>query len=125
VFPAALSNIAKEALGLRLLLLHGSRARGDAHAESDWDFAYLADPAFEPSALHAALSSHLKTDAVDLADLQRAGGLLRYRAASEGELVFEREPGERERFVLEAVRFWLEAGPVITRSQRAVLERLG
>ena len=33
---------------LRLLVLFGSRERGDARPESDWDLGYLAETGFEP-----------------------------------------------------------------------------
>lgn len=110
---------------LELLLLHGSRARGDAHAGSDWDFAYLAGPKLDELALRAALAKMVGTDAVDVADLSRAGGLLRYRAANEGEVVLERNPGAHEAFSVAAITFWLDAEPTLRASYEAVLERLG
>lgn len=39
--PVAIAELAATMPGLGLLVLHGSRARGDAHQRSDWDFAYL------------------------------------------------------------------------------------
>jgi predicted nucleotidyltransferase len=110
---------------LRLLVLHGSRARGDAHEGSDWDFAYQADPGFEPLDLWAELSRALGSEAVDLADLNRATGLLRQRAARDGVLLYERRAGAHEQFVVEAVQFWLDIEPIVHASQRAVLEALG
>jgi hypothetical protein len=56
--------------GLRLLVLHGSRPRGDPHAGSDSDFAYRAMPGFDPDALLAQLPDYLKADRIDLADLE-------------------------------------------------------
>jgi uncharacterized protein len=103
----------------------GTRTRGDAHARSDWDFAYLADQGFDELALRSRLTRMLGTDAVDVADLARAGGLLWYRVAKEGTLLFEREPGEFERFALRAILFWLDAEVVLRRIYRAVLEDLG
>jgi predicted nucleotidyltransferase len=110
---------------LQLLMLHGSRARGDAHAGSDWDFAYRADPGLDELSLRAALSSALHTDEVDLADLDRAGAVLRYAAARDGKPVLEREPAALERFRISAIRFWLENELIITQSERAVLRALG
>ena len=60
--------------GLDLLVLFGSRARGDFRADSDWDFGYMAGPDFDPLALAADLGRVLASDRIDLADLQRAGG---------------------------------------------------
>lgn len=124
-FPAELRAIADSTSGLLLLVLHGSRARGDAHDGSDWDFAYLAQPDCDVIGLSGALSEALETDEIDLVDLARASGLLRYRVAAEGKLVFERRTHEYEAFVLDALRFWFDAGPTIMAAQEAVLERLG
>lgn len=110
---------------LRLLLLHGSRARGEAHANSDWDFAYLADPGLDELDLRAALAQALKTDAIDVVDLERAGAVLRYGAARDGIPVLESTPGRFQGFCLEAIRFWLEIEPILARSHRDLLERLG
>ena len=110
---------------LRLLVLYGSRARGEAHAGSDWDFAYVSDAGFDELGLRADLSSALASDEVDLADLDRAGGVLRYAVARDGKALFERSEGEFERFALSAIRFWLDVEPVIRESQQAMLERLG
>lgn len=110
---------------LRLLVLHGSRARGSAHAGSDWDFAYLADPGLDELGLRAALSNVLHTDDIDVADLARAGAVLRYAAARDAKLVLEREPDALERFRISAIRFWLENAPIIEQSGTAVLKALG
>jgi hypothetical protein len=72
---------------------------GDAHSGSDWDFAFVAGPGFDELGLRAALARALHTDAIDLADLQRAGAVLRYQVARDGQPVLEREPGEIERAV--------------------------
>ena len=111
--------------GLRLLVLHGSRARGDQHDGSDWDFGVLADDSFDLAALVVSLTTLLGTDAVDLVDLRRASALLRYRTARDGVVVLERPEGEFLRFQLEAVQFWCDAGPVIRAAQRDVLRALG
>lgn len=55
----ALTRIASAAPGLQMPLLHGSRARNEAHAHSDWDFADQADAAFDADALLAALADRL------------------------------------------------------------------
>jgi predicted nucleotidyltransferase len=122
--PDAL-ELARALPKLRLLALHGSRARGDAHALSDWDFAYLADDGFDELDLRSRLARILGTDAVDVADLARAGGLLRYRVARAGRPLFEREPGEFEGFALRAITFWLDVEVVLRPAYGAVLENLG
>jgi predicted nucleotidyltransferase len=120
-----INAIAERFATLSLLILHGSRARGDAHAHSDWDFAYESTGELDELALRSELVDALGTDAVDLADLSRSGGLLRFRAASEGIAIFERTPGAFYDFAERAVFFWLDAGPVIEQAQREVLDRLG
>ena len=86
-----LRRLAAESEGLRLLALFGSRARGDSHSASDWDFGYLADPAYDVDGLLARLSERLCADRLDLVDLARAGGQLRFRAARDGRVVFARD----------------------------------
>jgi hypothetical protein len=75
--------------------------------------------------LAAELTAALGTDAVDLVDLDRASALLRFRAARDGLPLLERPAGSFERFQLEAVRFWCDAGPVIRAAQDDVLAALG
>lgn len=117
------ARIAARHEGLRLLVLHGSRGRGDHHDRSDWDFGYLADTGFEASGLLADLMQALGDD-VDLVDLARASALLRFRAARDGRPVHERGQGTFEAFALDATLFWCDAEPVIRRAQAGVLARL-
>jgi predicted nucleotidyltransferase len=123
----ALAAIAARYPALRLLVLFGSRARGDAHEHSDWDLGYLADAAggFDPDALLLALVTELGTDRVDLVDLARAGALVRMRAASEGRPLHERRPGVFADFRQEAVRFWCDIEPLLRAGYANVLARLG
>jgi predicted nucleotidyltransferase len=121
---AAIRKLAHGRRGLRLLLLFGSRARTDAGARSDWDLGYLAGAGFDPDGLLAALVEALGTERVDLVDLARAGAQLRYRAASEGQVLHAAEAVTFERFWLEAVSFWCDAGPVIREGYAGVLDRL-
>jgi predicted nucleotidyltransferase len=114
-------------VGVELLVLHGSRARGDAGPTSDWDLGYLPDPGadVDPAALLDLLASALGTDAVDLVDLRRASALLRFRAARDGVALIETRPEAFLDFRLEAVRFWCDAEPVIRAAQAEVLASLG
>jgi predicted nucleotidyltransferase len=121
---AALRQVAARHPALRLLLVHGSRARGDAHAASDWDLGYLADDALDVGLLHAELAHALGTDDVDLVDLARASALLRFETARDGRVVLADPPEVHQGFVLEATLFWCDAGPVIERAHAAVLASL-
>ncbi len=108
---------------LRLLVLFGSRARGDAHEESDWDLGYLAEPGVDALALHAELVEGLGTERVDLVDLERAGGLLRFRAARDGRALVDSN-GHFEAFWIESVRFWCDAQPILDAGFEDILREL-
>jgi predicted nucleotidyltransferase len=111
--------------GVQVLVLHGSRARGDAGPASDWDFGVLTDGTTDLDALSSVLTSIVGTDSVDLVDLRWASALLRYRAARDGVVLVERRKGAFREFQLEAVQFWCDAGPVIRAAQDDVLAALG
>ena len=118
----AVRAVASRTRGLELLLLHGSRSRGQAHPGSDWDLGYLGD--VDPAGLLDSVTHALGTDDVDLVDLHRATALLRFEAARDGICLHEAD-GAHTGFVLEATRFWCDAGPVIRRAQDEVLAELG
>lgn len=121
----ALHTVAARQRGLTLLVLFGSRARGEASAHADWDFGFLADGSLDPLAIMAALAEAVGSERLDLVDLARASGLLRYRAARDGVLVYEARPGIFDRFRFEAARFWYDAEPVLRPGYEALLDRLG
>jgi len=118
------ASIAAAHPGLRLLVLFGSRARGDARVESDWDLGYLGDAGLDPDALLLDLVKSLGTDRVDLVDLARAGAQIRFRAASEGRAVHEAEAGVFDRFWIDAVDFWCDVEPLLRAGYADVLARL-
>ena len=120
----ALTQLARSTPGLEVLLLFGSRARGDAHAGSDWDLGYLAGADLDVPALLAAIVETAGSDRVDLVDLSRASGLLRYRAARDGQVLFEARPRLAEQFCLDAAQFWCDAAPVLRRGYEEALEGL-
>lgn len=111
---------------LDLVVLHGSRARGDAVPDSDWDLGVLAADHRRPdlAGLGAAIVQALGTERVDVVDLRVASALLRYRAARDGVVLLEREEHAFSRFRTAAVLFWCDAGPVIRAAQDTVLARL-
>ena len=119
-----LRRLAASTPALELLLLFGSRARGASHEGSDWDIGYVASRGFDATALLAAIVERLNDDRVDLVDLSRASGLLRYRAARDGAVVFEARPRLAEQFRLDAADFWCDAGPLLQRGYADVLSRL-
>ena len=64
------------------------------------------------------------TEAIDLVDLDRAGGLMRFRAARDAVVLFEAGDGAFARFWFEAVSYWCDMGPIIRAGYDAILEDL-
>jgi predicted nucleotidyltransferase len=120
----AMRDVCRRHPGLRLAVLFGSRARGDATAASDWDLAYLADDRLDRDGVLADLVRALESERIDLVDLERAGGLVRFRVAREGVVVCESQPDVFARFWQDAVDFWCDAGPVIRAGYDEVLAEL-
>jgi predicted nucleotidyltransferase len=116
-----IAGLAAQAPGLELLVLHGSRGRGDERPGSDWDLAYLAEPTFDPDAFLADLVLALGTTKIDLANLAGAGGLFRYRVARDGEPLFEAREGAFAGFWMRAVSFWCDAEPILRPGYEAIL----
>ena len=117
-FPLLMDRVAQIAAttpGLELLVLFGSRATGQFHAGSDWDFGYIVTDEADVSALLGRIVEIVGSDRVDLVDLRSASGLLRYRAACDGRLLFEARPSTWDQLRLDAVRFWCDAAPVLQR----------
>jgi len=108
---------------LRLLLLFGSQARGDATARSDWDLGFVASAELDFFGLLTDLVTELGTDRVDLVDLDRTSAVLRYRAARDGLVMHEHE-GAHAHFWSDAVHFWCDAGPMIRAAHDQVLREL-
>ena len=118
----SLRALAQGTAGLELLVVHGSRARGEASTASDWDFGFVG--AVDLLSLTSAIGSLVESDRVDMADLDRAGALLRYRVARDGVLVFERHAGAFDTFWMDAVRFYCDAQPVLDAGWDGVLATL-
>ena len=109
---------------LTLMVLFGSRSRGEARSASDWDFAYAASAAVDVLTLRADLVDVLGTDRVDVVALEGASALIRYRVARDGVPVFERRPGEFARFWLSAVEFWCDVAPLVRAGNEALFREL-
>ena len=107
---------------LRLLVLFGSRARGDQHSKSDWDFAFLGD--IDQLGLRSQLTDALVTESVDLVDLARASGLLRFRVATEGQVVFERTSKTFEEFAIAAALYWYDVEPIVREAHAELIAGL-
>ncbi len=101
---------------LKMLVLFGSRARGDIHANSDWDFAALYDEEarkgytkdnawawFEVSQLLGHIFE-INSDQIDVVELNNCSWLIAHFVARDGILLYEKDPGGFEYFQLTALR---------------------
>ena len=91
--------------GVRLAVLFGSLARGQARASSDVDVGILADVgpgSFEEIRVEALRA--LGTDAVDVVDLRRATPLLAMAVARDGKVLYEKNTSEFAAFASLALR---------------------
>lgn len=96
---------------LKMLILFGSRARGDTHAKSDWDFAALYDEKvreescnnrgfawFEVPGILGQVFG-INSDEIDVVELNRCSSLIAHFVARDGKLLYEKEPGEFDKFI--------------------------
>jgi len=120
----AIRQVAARQPCLRLLVLFGSRARGEATTRSDWDLGYLGDTPLDREGLLADLVVAVGTEAIDLVDLDRASGLVRFRAARDAVVVFEASAGAFAKFWFDAVSYWCDMGPIIRAGYDGVLAEL-
>ncbi|NJK54225.1 MAG: nucleotidyltransferase domain-containing protein [Leptolyngbyaceae cyanobacterium SU_3_3] len=112
---SAIPQILEQVPYLKLLVLFGSRARGDHFPSSDWDFALLFDEElrqqYEPgrswncyrswSVLQQILD--LGDDEMDWVDLKNASDLLAHEIARDGVAIYENELGLFEQFRQESL----------------------
>jgi predicted nucleotidyltransferase len=97
-----------------LVVLFGSRAKGTATERSDWDLGVLLKPeGRDPLRLYGldpelAQALGCSSDAVDVVDLSRASYLLQQVVATEGVVLFERQPGMFAAFRSRASRQWAD-----------------
>lgn len=97
---------------LNLLILLGSYDTGDFRpGESDIDIAYLGDDIKDIKRqleFMNELSRIFKYSKIDLIDLQKASGLLKYEIAVKGRVLFERSEGLFERYKLYCYRYYYD-----------------
>ena len=100
--------------GLDLVVLFGSQTRGDSHAHSDIDVAYLARvslPLMDEARLALDLAPVLG-GVIDLVDLKKAPPLLSYNVFQNGQLLYEQISGLFSDFFVRAVRIYQETRPL-------------
>lgn len=86
---------------LKMLILFGSRARGDTHSNSDWDFAVFYDQSLREKnvkgfgwfEIYEILADifHIPDDRIDVVDLDHCSPLIAHYIAQDGQLLYERE----------------------------------
>jgi len=106
--------------GLQMVLLFGSLVSGPTHRESDIDLGFLFDGPVDLSDLTNGVINLLHTDKVDVIDLRRASPLLSFSAALEGELLYERTPGQFNAFFSLSFRRYVDTKKLRDAQQRAI-----
>jgi len=95
---------------LKMLVLFGSRATGNAHANSDWDFAALYDETkrnnylrdntwglFEVPLIFGRIFG-INSDNIDVVELNHCSWLIAHFVARDGVLLYEKDPHGFEYF---------------------------
>jgi len=105
----AVPEILEKAPYLTLLVLFGSRARGDASPQSDWDFAFLCDEeqrqnyekgGWDAYRMWSILQNayDLSDNQIDIVDIKDCSELMAHYIAKEGKVIYARDPGLFEDF---------------------------
>lgn len=98
-------TLEESGIDLRAVYLFGSRARGDAHSDSDFDVALLASHRVDPVRrweVQERLAGLLHAN-VDLVDLRAASTVLRVQVLKDGVLLEDRDPKARAEFEMYAL----------------------
>ena len=107
--------------GLKLVLVFGSVVTGKAHKRSDIDLAFFFDNRVDIMDLTNKVIRLLRTDNIDVVDLSRASPLLRFSAAKNCKVLYERSPGIFSEFYSLSFRRYIDtkklrdAGRVVIR----------
>jgi uncharacterized protein (DUF433 family)/predicted nucleotidyltransferase len=128
---AQIPQILKQVPYLKLLVLFGSRARGDHDPQSDWDFAFLCDEELRKQYEEGGFGFlrvwgilqqiyKLGDDQLDAIDLKECSNILAHNIAKDGQILYEFEPGEFAAFQKEK----LISPEEIKRLQKKIREEL-
>ncbi|NMG61031.1 nucleotidyltransferase domain-containing protein [Geitlerinema sp. P-1104] len=103
-----LEQLLQEIPYLKMLILFGSRARGDTHSNSDWDFAVLYDEELRRQTVEGfgwfrdigiiGDCLNLNSDNIDVVEIERCSELMAHHIARDGKLIYEQESGLFEEF---------------------------
>ncbi|WPF87889.1 nucleotidyltransferase domain-containing protein [Cyanobacterium aponinum AL20118] len=101
---------------IKMVILFGSRARGDINDKSDWDFAILCDREIVAKTFKNKVSGwfaysvnlneifDLKTERIDIIDLNSCSDFIAHYIARDGVLIYEKNEGEFEHFKQEKLK---------------------
>jgi predicted nucleotidyltransferase len=120
-----LKRVAASRPEIRLAVVFGSTARGEAGARSDVDLGVLLDP-YSPS-LRFRVEAELGRAAgrpVDVVLLDEAPPLLRFEITRDGLLLFERDEGLWTAFRTRAMVDWWDWAPTARKIHRIAIQRL-
>jgi len=110
------SQIPEKIPYLKMLVLFGSRATGNTHVKSDWDFAvlcdqeqredYVKDNAFLWFELPIVIGEifQINSDQIDVVELNKCSWLIAHFVARDGIMLYEKYPGEFETFRLTSLK---------------------
>lgn len=128
VEKAGLKKLA-EKHGIDLFLLLGSY--GTRHfypGRSDIDIAFLSREkllADDYLLLVAELSALFQYEKIDLIDLGKVAGLLKYEVADKGRLIYQRKAGLFERYTLYCLRYYYDTAKFRLLKKEHFQEQLG
>lgn len=117
---------------LKMLILFGSRATGQIHEKSDWDFAALYDEEVRRKYIKDGWSwfeipliisqtFEISSDETDVVELNSCSWLIAHFVARDGILLYEKDPGGFEYFRLTSLRSESELKK-FRRDQRQLIE---
>jgi predicted nucleotidyltransferase len=110
---------------VRLAVLFGSTARGQARKDSDVDLGLLLKPVSRSERLHVeAELARAAGREVDFIRLDEAPPLLRFEITREGVVLLEREEGLWASFKAKAMVDWWDWAPYARRIEGAAIRRL-
>jgi predicted nucleotidyltransferase len=112
---------------LRLAVLFGSAARGQAGPASDLDVAIVPADADLPLGVELGLQADLTLQLgreVDLVRLDRAPTLVRWQVARDGVLILARERSDYTCFLAAAASEWFDFEPAFNRASAHFRRRL-
>jgi uncharacterized protein len=115
---------------LKMLVLFGSRATGKTHENSDWDFAVLCDEEKRQAYIQdnawgwfeipliLGESFAINPDKIDVIELHQCSKLIAHSIANDGKIIYEKEPGEFEKFRENALLSESEINNIYSNSQQ-------